>query len=75
MSVLYVTLPIALALGALGLFACIRCIQTGQYDDLDTDAFRILQDDQPATTRSAKQAPGSVQAAQSVQQPSLKEDA
>jgi len=48
MSVLFVTLPIALLLGAVGLFACIRCIKTGQYDDLDTQAMRILQDDQRA---------------------------
>ncbi len=49
MSVLFVTLPIALMLGALGLYACIRCIKTGQYDDLDTQAMRILQDEVPAT--------------------------
>ncbi len=48
MSVLFVTLPIALLLGAVGLFACIRCIKTGQYDDLDTQGMRILQDDQRA---------------------------
>ncbi len=46
MSVLFITLPIALLLGAIGLYACIRCIKTGQYDDLDTPALRILQDDQ-----------------------------
>lgn len=47
MSVLFVTLPIALMLGALGLFACIRCIKTGQYDDLETPSLRILQEDKP----------------------------
>ncbi len=46
MSVLFVTLPIALLLGAIGLLACIRCIKTGQYDDLETPALRILQEDQ-----------------------------
>lgn len=47
MSVLFVTLPIALMLGGLGLFACIRCIKTGQYDDLETPSLRMLQEDQP----------------------------
>jgi cbb3-type cytochrome oxidase maturation protein len=51
MSVLFVTLPIALLLGAIGLLACIRCIKSGQYDDLDAQALRILQEDQPVTPR------------------------
>jgi cbb3-type cytochrome oxidase maturation protein len=46
MSALFLTLPVALMLGALGLYACIRCIKSGQYDDLDTQAMRILQDEQ-----------------------------
>lgn len=47
MSVIYVALPIALLLGALGMLACIRCIQYGQYDDLETPPVRILLDDRP----------------------------
>jgi cbb3-type cytochrome oxidase maturation protein len=54
MSVLFLTLPIALMLGALGLYACIRCIKTGQYDDLDTQAMRILQDETPVTSHTSK---------------------
>ncbi len=53
MSVLFVTLPIALLLGALGLFACIRCIKTGQYDDLESPSLRILQEDQPVAQNEA----------------------
>jgi cbb3-type cytochrome oxidase maturation protein len=45
MSVLYITLPIALLMGAIGLYACVRCISAGQYDDLESPALRILQDD------------------------------
>ncbi|MCY2976439.1 MAG: cbb3-type cytochrome oxidase assembly protein CcoS [Planctomycetota bacterium] len=45
MSVLYITLPIALLMGAIGLYACVRCIAAGQYDDLESPALRILQDD------------------------------
>jgi len=50
MSVLYVTLPLALLLGAIGLFACVRCIASGQYDDLESPALRMLHDDSDITT-------------------------
>jgi cbb3-type cytochrome oxidase maturation protein len=46
MSVIYVALPIALLLGAAGMFACIRCIRDGQYEDLETPPIRILIDDE-----------------------------
>ena len=49
MSVLYVTLPLALLLGAIGLFACVRCIASGQYDDLESPALRMLHDDADIT--------------------------
>jgi cbb3-type cytochrome oxidase maturation protein len=45
MSVLYVALPVALLLGGSALVACLMCIKTGQYDDLDTPATRILNDE------------------------------
>jgi cbb3-type cytochrome oxidase maturation protein len=45
MSVLYIALPLALLLGGAALVACIRCIQGGQYDDLETPAVRMLIDD------------------------------
>jgi len=45
MSVLYIALPIALMLGAGGLWACLYCIRDGQYDDLDTPSVRMLLDD------------------------------
>jgi cbb3-type cytochrome oxidase maturation protein len=44
-SVLYIALPIALLLGAVGMFACIRCIAAGQYEDLESPPVRILIDD------------------------------
>lgn len=46
MSVMFIALPIALLLGAAGLFACMYCIGAGQYDDLSTPAIRILIDEQ-----------------------------
>ncbi len=45
MSVLYIALPIALMLGAGGLWACLYCIRDGQYDDLDTPSVRVLLED------------------------------
>ncbi len=56
MSVLYIALPIAIALGAAAMWACIRSIRSGQFDDLETPAVRILIDDQP---KSAEEPPQS----------------
>lgn len=38
-------IPIALALGLVGLAAFLWCLRSGQYDDLDGAAERILYDD------------------------------
>ncbi|MCB1381377.1 MAG: cbb3-type cytochrome oxidase assembly protein CcoS [Notoacmeibacter sp.] len=45
MNVLIYLIPIALFLGALGLGAFLWSLKSGQYDDLDGAAERILQDD------------------------------
>jgi cbb3-type cytochrome oxidase maturation protein len=45
MSVLIYLVPIALALGALGLAAYLWALRSGQFDDLDGAAERILFDD------------------------------
>ncbi len=45
MSVLIYLIPIALFLGLLGLGAFVWSIKSGQYDDLDGAAQRILMDD------------------------------
>ncbi len=45
MTSLLVLIPIALFLGALGLVAFLWSIRSGQYDDLDGAADRILDDD------------------------------
>jgi cbb3-type cytochrome oxidase maturation protein len=45
MNVLVFLIPIALGLGALGLAAFLWSLRSGQYDDLDGAAHRILQDD------------------------------
>ena len=59
-SILYL-LAISLCLGALGLAAFLWSLRSGQYDDMDGAASRILFDDEPrpatrqrSDTRSAK---------------------
>ncbi len=48
MNVLVYLIPLALALGGLGLAAFLWSLQSGQYDDLEGAAHRILQDDEGA---------------------------
>jgi cbb3-type cytochrome oxidase maturation protein len=45
MTILLYLLPIALALGLLGLIAFVWSVRSGQFDDLDDAASRILYDD------------------------------
>ena len=49
MNILLVLIPAALFLGSIGLAAFIWSIRTGQYDDLDGAAQRILIDDEPGS--------------------------
>jgi cbb3-type cytochrome oxidase maturation protein len=45
MNGLMILIPIALALGIAGLAAFLWTLRSGQYDDLDGAAVRILRDD------------------------------
>ncbi|HWM48231.1 MAG TPA: cbb3-type cytochrome oxidase assembly protein CcoS [Xanthobacteraceae bacterium] len=45
MNVLVYLLPLALGLGLIGLFAFLWSLRSGQYDDLDGAALRVLEDD------------------------------
>jgi len=45
MSVIFIVLPIAVILAGIALYGCIRAVRSGQYDDLDTPAIRMLHDD------------------------------
>jgi len=49
MSVLLLLIPAALLLGLLGLVAFLWALKSGQFDDLDGAAHRILFDDDEAT--------------------------
>jgi cbb3-type cytochrome oxidase maturation protein len=46
MSVIYVALPVALLIAGVALLAFRWCLKQGQYDDLDTPAYRAIFDDQ-----------------------------
>ena len=45
MNMLVYLIPVALALGGLGLAAFLWSLRAGQYDDLDGAAWRVLEDD------------------------------
>lgn len=47
MSILYIALPIALLIAGAGLAAFLWSVRTGQFDDLETPARRILLEDDP----------------------------
>ena len=45
MSMLVYLIPVALFLGGLGLLAFLWSLRSGQYDDLEGAAYRILDDE------------------------------
>ncbi len=47
MEVMVFLVPLAVALGALGLAAFLWSLKNGQYDDLDGAAWRAIADDEP----------------------------
>lgn len=49
MTGLLYLIPIAVALGFLGLCAFLWALRSGQFDDMDGAAGRILYDDDPAS--------------------------
>ncbi|MGH6923299.1 MAG: cbb3-type cytochrome oxidase assembly protein CcoS [Propylenella sp.] len=53
MNVLVYIIPVALGLGALGLLAFLWSLKSGQYDDLDGAAERILIDEEPVNDNEA----------------------
>jgi cbb3-type cytochrome oxidase maturation protein len=47
-SVIYLLMPLAFALGIGAVWAFVRATKSGQFDDLETPAHRMLHDDEPA---------------------------
>lgn len=54
MEILVYLAPVALTLGGLGLLAFLWSLRSGQYEDLDGAASRILFDDQPHQRESRR---------------------
>ena len=55
MNIILMLIPLALFLGFLALMAFIWTIHAGQYEDLEGDAYRILEgDDKPLSPEEAK---------------------
>lgn len=53
MNVLVYLVPMAIGLGLIGLFAFLWALKSGQYDDIDGAAQRVLSDDDVADEKSA----------------------
>jgi cbb3-type cytochrome oxidase maturation protein len=45
MTILYLLVPLAILLAAIGVGAFVWAVRTGQYDDVDTPAVRMITDD------------------------------
>jgi cbb3-type cytochrome oxidase maturation protein len=54
MSAIYIVLPLALVFVIVALIVFVRAVRSGQFDDLDTPAVRLLHDEEepPETDRS-----------------------
>ena len=52
MEVLVILVPLALALGLVGLGGFLWSLKSGQYDDLEGAAWRAIADDEPAVQPS-----------------------
>jgi len=52
-NVLVYLVPMAIGLGLIGLFAFLWALKSGQYDDIDGAAQRVLSDDDVADEKSA----------------------
>jgi len=57
MSVIYVLVPVASVLAVVAVWAFIRAARSGQFDDLDTPAVRMLHDDEEEPQADEKGAP------------------
>ncbi len=55
MESLYLLIPVALVFCIIAIKLLLWAISSGQYDDLDKEAWRILADDDPVNTRGKPQ--------------------
>lgn len=57
MSVLYLVVPLALAMVLVAVLAFIWAAKTGQFDDIETPGLRVLHDEAPARASAAMRTP------------------
>jgi cbb3-type cytochrome oxidase maturation protein len=57
MSVLFIALPVALVLGGIAVLAFVRAVRSGQFEDLDTPAVRVIFDDADVLPSARKRDP------------------
>jgi cbb3-type cytochrome oxidase maturation protein len=57
MSILYVSIPVALLMAGGAVVAFLWSARTGQFDDLETPRYRVLFDDRPISTKPAEPPP------------------
>jgi len=57
MASLYLLIPIALIFCFVAIKLLLWAISSGQYDDLDKEAWKILADDEPTKTKPGQSAP------------------
>lgn len=55
MSILYLLVPLALLLASAGVGAFFWAVRSGQFDDVETPALRILMEEDTATGRTPRQ--------------------
>lgn len=58
MDSLYLLIPIALLFCAIAIKLLLWAIDSGQYDDLDKEAWKILADDEPTGPGTSETGPG-----------------
>jgi cbb3-type cytochrome oxidase maturation protein len=61
MNILYILVPVALLLAAAGVYAFFWSVKSGQYDDTDTPAIRVLMEDELAAPPEASKENGQTQ--------------
>jgi cbb3-type cytochrome oxidase maturation protein len=58
MEVLYILVPLALALAGLGIFGFIWAVRTGEFDDLESPAHIMMLDDLDSEVDSERDTSG-----------------
>jgi cbb3-type cytochrome oxidase maturation protein len=57
MSVLLLLIPVSVGLSALFVFICVKAIRAGQFDDMQSPAWRVLFDPPQPPSSETRKAP------------------